>query len=245
MSKNAEKKSFLTDILAWIERFWLIAVFSMILTFLTSLDTLFTLTNILSLILEEWRSFLHWTWESLVNIPLRLINKGPVDIPSPWPEFATFLTMLVFTSLKKNKIEQTEIAKWLLHKNWELRDYFSKNLNFEKLKISALLFFLAGNFLGIVVLFWPYILVGYIIFAASLSLTETLFLICIPVLAMLSIGGLWKSKYEETSEILELHGYVVLPVVILGSFAILILVATLETLIPSFWAFVETAKVSD
>lgn len=224
-----------------IEKFWFILIFGMALSFLAALDQLFILSDVLSRVLEEWRSLLHWVWEFLINAPLKLIGKGPIDIPSPWPEFLTFISMLIFTSFKKEKIEDTKWSKFLLEKNYAITDFFLHKSDSANSFFIGIFIFVLGGLLGLFLLFAPYVAVGYILLATSSSTEYTQLLILIPIIVMLSIGYSMPSKYDKVSEIIELHGYVVIPLVILCALIFVVFVSAFETIISSIWAFVEVA----
>ena len=150
--------------------------------------------------------------------------------------------MLFFTALNKKEIEKTKLGRWLLVKNFTFRDYFTSFLNFEKIKISHFLIYIFGFYISFIILFLPYVLVGSTLLSPIFPWPLSFIIIFIPIMIMISLADLLPSKNNVISETIELHGYVVMPIVMVFSLLFILVVSALEILIPGISSFVERAN---
>lgn len=237
-----QKTSLFQVILNSCKNFWFFGILFLVFSFLDALENFVVFSNFLSLILEEWRNILSIVWSFPTNLVLRIFKLDPIIIPSPWPEILTFLGMLFFTALNKKEIEKTKLGRWLLVKNFTFRDYFTSFLNFEKIKISHFLIYIFGFYISFIILFLPYVLVGSTLLSPIFPWPLSFFIIFIPIMIMISLADLLPSKNNVISETIELHGYVVMPIVMVFSLLFILVVSALEILIPGISSFVERAN---
>lgn len=224
-----------------LEKFWPISILLMAFTFLTGIEEVEKFSKYLNQFLNEWRMFLKGVIELPINVLLELFGMKPINILQPWPEIITFIFLFLFTYFRKSKLEKSKWVQALINKHWAFRVKVTAPF-FEKISTRTIFLYFLGNFLGVVLLFWPLLIIGYVLFSTLTTFLEfmalTGLLVSFPIFMTLSA----KKHEEKLNEAIELQGYIVAPAIIVLSLFIVVLAAALETIIPNVMSFVDRAS---
>jgi len=223
-------------------RFWPISILLMAFTFLSQIEEVEKFSKYLSQFLDEWQQALHYVIELPINALLKVLGRPLINIPSPIPEYITIFGLLIFTYFRKKHIEKLKWVDFILRKQWAFRYSYTEPI-LERYTVKTVFMFVTGNVIGLFLLLWSMALIGFVLFTSNHDLALIGYrVLLMPICILFFLFLLWKPKDESWDETIELYGYVVAPMIILTSVAIVVLAVALEIIVPSTISFIDRAN---